>query len=135
MPSKSAHLIAFLTIFLVSAGSHRFVYVHLRELIRKDFRRRSTELVRLAAGVFVLMDLPFLYLFLSKWISAGHDQITRALLYPFSLWQALMLFWTAILLVRFFLRRSAYAGVSLVRYIRAERMPSATESLEAEPTL
>ena len=135
MPSKSAHLIAFLTIFLVSAGSHRFVYVHLRGLIRKDFRQRAKGLVRLAACLFVIMDLPFLYLFLSKWIASGHDQLTRALLYPFSLWQSLMLFWTAILLGRFFLRRSAYAGVSLVRYIRAERMPSATESLEAEPTL
>lgn len=135
MPSKSAHLIAFLTIFFVSAASHRFVFVHVRELIRKDFARRADALIRWTAGIFLVMDLPFAYLFFSRWMAAGHDYLTRALLYPFSLWQALMLFWTAILLLRFVLHRTTQAGVSVVRYARSARSDKTSDALEAEPTL
>ena len=115
MPSKSAHLIAFLTIFVVSAASHRFVYVHAKALVQRDFRKRRQAILRGMAVLFVVMDLPFLYLFFSRWLAAGHDTLTRAVLYPFSLWQALMIFWTVILLVRLVMRRTARAGVSVVR--------------------
>ena len=139
MPSKSAHLIAFLTIFIVSAVSHRFVYVHARALVRRDFQRRHEAVVRWMAVLFVVMDLPFVYLFFNRWLAPGHDDLTRALLYPFSLWQALMMFWTAILLVRLFVRRTSKVGVSVVRAgissvrLARERSDSgATSPLEAE---
>lgn len=134
MPSRSAHLIAFLTIFVVSAASHRFVYVHARALIKRDFQKQ-TAMLRWTAALFVIMDLPFLYLFFNRWLAAGHDDLTRALLYPFSLWQALMMFWTALLLVRMFLRRTTKVGASVVRTgirsVRAAR--SRSDSAPASP--
>jgi hypothetical protein len=138
MPSKSAHLIAFLSIFALSAASHRFVYVHLKQLILRDFTRRAKAVRRSAATLFLLMELPFVYLFLSKWIAAGHDVTTRILIYPFTLWQGLMLFWTAILLVRLFVRRTATAGVSIARYTKttiATRTQATTDALEPSQPL
>jgi hypothetical protein len=136
MPSKSAHLIAFLVVFAISAASHRFVYVHVRALIRRDFSRWSRTVIRATAGLFILLDLPFIYLFLSKWLASGHDELTRALLYPFSLWQALMLFWTIILLARLFVTRTVRAGTTVVRQVRSlarENPPESGPVIEPEP--
>ena len=44
------------------------------------------------------MDSPFLFLYIRSHIHAELATLTRVLLYPFSIWQAIMLMWAIVLL-------------------------------------
>lgn len=102
MPSRTANIIAFLTIASLLVSSHVFVFRQLRSLILRDFPARAATLLRIAKAVFIYFDLPFLYLFFFKSLTSsdGADLslITTFLIYPFAVWQFLMIVWTVILL-------------------------------------
>src|SRR5437016_3890976 len=97
MPSKAAQLIAFFAVLLVSAALHRYVYANLKRVLLRDYPRWGIRLVRTMMVLFIVMDSPFLFLFLRPRIHADLTMLTRVLLYPFSVWQAIMILWAIIL--------------------------------------
>jgi hypothetical protein len=98
MPSRAAHLIAFLTITLVSVSCHVYIFRQFARMIRRDFPGRAGSLLKVAKPLFVYFDLPFIYLFLWKHIPEHPPEVTQFLLYPFTVWQIVMLVWAVILL-------------------------------------
>ncbi len=121
MPSKTAQHLAFFFVLLVSAGLHRYVFGNFKRVLLRDFPRFGTMLVRIAIVLFIAMDLPFAFIYLRWMIHGEHTTLTRILLYPFSIWQALMMVW-AIVLVPFSLwRRRERLGLAWTRD-RVERI-------------
>ena len=98
MPSKAAQLIAFFAVLLISALLHRYVYVNLRRLLLRDYPKLGPRFVSIARILFIVMDSPFLFLYIRSHIHAELATLTRVLLYPFSIWQAVMLMWAIVLL-------------------------------------
>ena len=104
MPSKAAQLIAFFAVLLVSVALHRYVYRNLKRMLLRDYPNRGRRLANASRILFIVMDSPFLFLFVRGHIHAELKTVTRFLLYPFSVWQAVMIMW-AIVLVPFSLWR------------------------------
>lgn len=129
MPTKAAQLIAFLSVFLVSAGLHRFVYVNLKRVILRDYPRLGPRLARYAAALFVVMDTPFVFLFYRNRIRVDVNLLTQLIIYPFSIWQAIMLMWVMILLPFMVWRRGVKRFAK--KLVSAVRRPA--ENSDPEP--
>jgi hypothetical protein len=89
MPSRAAHLIAFLTIVSISVSAHIYIYRQFARMIRRDFPRHQAHVLRAAKG---------LYIFFGKQITFDATLLTQILIYPFAVWQMLMLVWAVILI-------------------------------------
>jgi hypothetical protein len=84
-------------------------------MVRRDFPKHQKSILKIAKGSFIYFDLPFVYIFFWKHITADVSDVTRFLLYPFAVWQMVMLVWAVILVpmgilrskpIRVFLRSS-----------------------------
>jgi hypothetical protein len=122
MPNRAAHLIAFLTIVLISAGLHVYIYRQLARLVKRDFPRQSKTGLKIAKVLFVYFDLPFLYLFFWKHLTFDTSVITTVLLFPFAVWQMVMLVWGLIVVP---------IGIYRSKYLRSFRR--ATSKLIVKP--
>jgi hypothetical protein len=132
MPSKHAQLIAFLSVFLVSASLHRFVYANLKRVILRDYPRLGKRLARVACSLFLIMDSPFVFLFIRSWIHEPLANVSKVLLYPFSVWQAIMIMWALVLIPVALWRRSRGLGIFWIReQVRRRRIMSEEEPVEA----
>ena len=98
MPSKGAHLAAFLVVLLISVVGHLFVYRNLRRVLVRDFPRQALDLVQYAKYLFILMDLPFIFVYFRNRIDLELTLASKIILYPFAAWQALMILWVGILI-------------------------------------
>jgi hypothetical protein len=109
MPSKGSYLLFFFGTSLVLVAAQLFVYFQLRRLLRKDFPDRTGRITAIIRWIFISMNLPLLFLFFRKYIHADVSILTNILLYPFTVWEFLMLLWAFILIpvviVRFLRRR------------------------------
>jgi hypothetical protein len=115
MPSKAAQLIAFFGVLTISVSLHRYVFLNLKRVILRDYPRIGERLVRAALVLFIIMDSPFVFLFVKSKIHESLTVLTRALIYPFSVWQALMLVWAALLVPVSIWRRRERLGARVVR--------------------
>lgn len=115
MPSKTSQHLAFFFVLLVSVGLHRYVYANLKRVLRRDFPKAASVLLRIAIIVFIAMDLPFAFIYFRGAVHGDYSTITRFVLYPFSVWQALMLMWTMILLPFSIWRRRERMGLAWAR--------------------
>ena len=122
MPTRAAHLIAFLTIVLLSTGLHVYIYRQLARLVRRDFPRQAKTGLRIAKVLFVYFELPFLYLFFWKHLTFDTSVLTTFLVFPFAVWQMVMLVWGAILVP---------IGIYRSRYLKSFR--STTGKLIVKP--
>lgn len=109
MPSRAAHLIAFLAIVAISVSAHIYVYRQFAKVVRHDFPRHKDRILRWARALFIYFELPFLYIFFGRQITFDASLLTTILVYPFAAWQVLMLVWT-IILVPIGLLRSRWFG-------------------------
>ena len=113
MPSKTSQHIAFFVVLFVSLGLHIYVFNNLKRILRRDYPKLGSTLIRVFAGLFILMDLPFAFL----WFQGGiHSTLTVAshiIIYPFLVWQTVMLMWAIILFPISLIKRT---GI-LVRYL------------------
>ena len=125
MPSKTAQLIAFFSVFLVSAGLHRFVYANLKRVILRDYPTLGARLVRAAAILFIVMDSPFIFLYFRNRMHVPLDTISQMLLYPFSVWQAIMLLWVVLLIPFALWRRRHVLGLARLQTRLGRRRKSA----------
>jgi hypothetical protein len=98
MPSRAAHLIAFLTIAIVSVSCHVYIFRQFARMIRRDFPQRQRTILGIAKLLFVYFELPFIYMFFWRHITVDVSGLTRFLMYPFAVWQIVMLVWAAILI-------------------------------------
>jgi hypothetical protein len=114
MPSKSTYLIAFLIVTTLSFALHSFVFMQLRRLLRRDFGKRSVRWIRISGAVFIGMDFLFVLLFFRKQIPWDIPGISQILLYPFTLWQFLMLAWGVVLIPQV-LARNIWKLIQLLR--------------------
>ncbi|HWF44221.1 MAG TPA: hypothetical protein VG537_06235 [Candidatus Kapabacteria bacterium] len=114
MPSKAAQLIAFFFVLLVSVALHRYVYKNLKRLIQRDYLKTSQRIIPIARVFFIAMDSPFLFLFFRSRINAELTTISRVVLYPFSVWQAVMLMWVIVLVPFSLWRRRHWLAIPLL---------------------
>lgn len=98
MPSRAANLIAFLSIVAISVSCQVYIYRQLRTLLRRDFPKQKDRLIFIAKCFFIYFNLPFAYLFFWRHFHFDASLLTQILMYPFVLWQALMIVWSAILI-------------------------------------
>jgi len=117
MPTKASQHIAFFAVFIISVLLHRFVYLNLKRILLRDYPKAGPRLQRIALWSFVAMDLPFAFIFFRGAITAELTLLTRLILYPFSIWQAIMLLWAVILVPVTLIRRREQLGVAYIRRI------------------
>ncbi|MDP4199994.1 MAG: hypothetical protein Q8922_07340 [Bacteroidota bacterium] len=115
MPSKAAQIIAYLSVLVVSVLLHRFVYANLRRVLLRDYPKSGQKLTRLSRILFVVMDSPFLYLYFRGMMPQHVVVATTWLLYPFAVWQSIMLLWAAILMPFAMWRRTGAFGLLRLR--------------------
>jgi hypothetical protein len=97
LPSKASQHIAFFIVLLVSAGLHWYVYTNLRRVLLRDYPKLGKRLAKIALWVFILLDMPFFFIYFRGFIHAAMTMLSRVLLYPFLVWQTIMLMWVIIL--------------------------------------
>src|ERR1051325_1923526 len=93
MPSKSAYLIFFISTSLVIILVQVFVYFQFRRILRRDFPEWSKRKLPIIKLFFIAMNLPLLFLSLRTSLKFDTSILTTILLYPFTLWQFLMILW------------------------------------------
>jgi hypothetical protein len=98
MPSKGSYLLFFLGTSFVLIAAQTFVYFQLRRFIRHDFPQKAKKVVPLVRWIFIAMNLPLVFLFFRRDIKVDIPTLTNILLYPFTVWEFLILMWTAILI-------------------------------------
>jgi hypothetical protein len=98
MPSKGSYLFFFLGTSLVLIAAQIFVYLQLRRLLRKDFPDRAKRMIPIIRWIFIAMNLPLAFLFFRRDIHADIPTLTKIMLYPFTVWEFLMLLWAGILI-------------------------------------
>src|ERR1039457_4066738 len=132
MPSKTSQHIAFYVVLIVSVLLHRYVYANLKRVLLRDYPRLGPKLVRIVRWVFLALDAPFAFVYFRNQIPSDADFLTRALLYPFLVWQTIMLMW-AIILVPFSIVRREKMGVAFIkRWLRNRKM---SEEVISKPDL
>jgi hypothetical protein len=97
LPSKASQHIAFFIVLLVSAGLHWYVYANLQRVLLRDYPKLGKRLAKIARWVFILLDTPFVFIYLRGSLHAAMTVLSRVLLYPFLIWQTIMLMWVIIL--------------------------------------
>ncbi len=98
MPSKESYLIFFLVISAILIAMQVFVYFNLARVIKRDFPLQARNVLRIAKWGFVAMNLPIAFLFLRRQIHYELALLTTLILFPFTVWQALIIVWTLILI-------------------------------------
>ena len=98
MPSKTSYLFFFLGTSFVLIAAQTFVYLQLRKFIRNDFPLRAKKLVPMIRWFFIVMNLPLVFLFFRRDIKSDIPTLTNILLYPFTVWEFVILLWTFILI-------------------------------------
>ncbi|HYM19382.1 MAG TPA: hypothetical protein VEW28_00085 [Candidatus Kapabacteria bacterium] len=98
MPSKETYLIYFFVISGLLLLLQWFIYHRLAKIIRRDFPERARRVLRIIRLFFFLMNIPLLFLFFRRQIHAELPMLTNILFLPFTVWQGLIIIWTAILI-------------------------------------
>jgi hypothetical protein len=122
MPSKTSQHIAFYVVLVVSVIFHRYVYANLKRILLRDYPKLGPKLVRIARWVFIAMDTPFFFVYFRNLITFETDFITRLILYPFLVWQTIMLMWTIILVPFSIIRREKMGVAYIKRKIRNRKL-------------
>ena len=137
MPSKVAQIIAFLAVLGISASLHRFVYANLKRILLRDYPKAGPRLVRIARVLFIVMDSPFVYLYFRSGMSPAVMDATTWLIYPFAIWQAIMLMWSVILVPFVAWRRTHGFGLGMlqVRWNECREANIDIDEIEAESGL
>lgn len=97
MPNKETYLITFLVVASLTFGMQYFVFRQLRRLIRRDFPEKVAKWIPRIKWTFVLMNIPVAYLFFRRPLNFDVAVITQVMLYPYTIWQFLMMMWLVIL--------------------------------------
>jgi hypothetical protein len=84
-------------VLLISTGLHWYVFTNLRRILLRDYPKIGKSLAKIALWAFIGLDSPFLFLYIRGFIHAEMTELTRVLLYPFLVWQTIMLMWVIIL--------------------------------------
>jgi hypothetical protein len=129
MPSKAAQVIAYFFVLIVSALLHRFVYANLKRVLLRDYPKSGEKLVRIGRIVFFAMDAPFIYIYFRGGMPQELVVATTWLLYPFAIWQAIMLLWALILAPFAVWRRTGAFGFLRLR----ERIRVSRENRDSDP--
>lgn len=82
----------------ISAGLHWYVYANLKRLLLRDYPKIGKKLAHVALWIFIALDLPFIFIYISGSVHSDITALSRILLYPFLIWQTIMLMWVIILL-------------------------------------
>jgi hypothetical protein len=114
MPSRAWHIAAYLSVLAVSFTLHRFVYLNLKRVLLRDYPKRGERLAKWAKRLFVALDTPFLFLYFRSGMPEEIVRVTTGILYPFAVWQSIMLMWSVVL-VPFVLWRRGKSLVALRR--------------------
>ncbi len=110
MPSKSTYFIFFIGTSLVLFAAQIFVYFQLRRFLRLDFPKFAAKGLPYIKWFFVAMNFPIPFLLFRRDLHLDIPMVTNILLYPFTIWEFLILMWTVILI-----------PVVIIRFIRSRR--------------
>jgi hypothetical protein len=97
VPNKETYLITFLVVASLTFGMQYFVFRQLQRLIKKDFPLKITTWIPRIKWTFILMNIPVAYLFFRRPLKIDVAAITQVMLYPYTIWQFLMMMWLVIL--------------------------------------
>jgi hypothetical protein len=135
MPSKTSQHIAFFVVLIVSVIFHRYVYANLKRVLLRDYPKLGRRLVRIARWTFIALDAPFIFMYFRNLISGDLIMLTRLILYPFLIWQTVMLMW-AVILVPFSIIRREKMGVAYIkRWIRNRKISKMDNDKFPKPDL
>lgn len=104
MPSKETYLVAFLATSAILGGIQFFVFAELRRYIRQYFAEKAPKWVPRFRWLFIVMNFPIAFIFFRRQIVGEWAALTNIILYPFTIWVFLMLFWAMILAVSMLVR-------------------------------
>ncbi len=79
-------------------GLHWYVFANLKRVLKRDYPKLGRRLVRISLSLFLIMDSPFLFLYFQGSFHSTLTLVSHVLVYPFLVWQTIMLMWVIILL-------------------------------------
>lgn len=95
---KGSYIAFFFFSVVMMAALQFFVYSELRRYIRTSFPESAAKLMRRLRWVFYIMNIPVILLFFRRELAAEWPVVTNVILYPYTVWVFLLLFWTVILI-------------------------------------
>ena len=98
MPSRIWQIAAFLIVLSLSVLLHRFVFLNLKRVLLRDYPKSGERMAAWAKVLFIAMDTPFLFLYFRSAMNEIVAGLTTAILYPFAVWQAVMIMWSVVLM-------------------------------------
>ena len=80
------------------AALQYFVYRQLRRYIRLNFPEKAAKWIAISKWVFLIMNIPVALVYFRRQIAPDATTVTNIILYPYTVWVFLLIFWTIILI-------------------------------------
>lgn len=88
----------FLMTVAVLGAIQYFVFSQLRRYVRSHFAHKADILIRRFKWLFLLMNIPILFIYFRREIASDLPLVTNIVLYPYTIWVFLLMCWTVILI-------------------------------------
>ena len=75
-----------------------FVFSQLRRYVRTYFPDKAKRLMLRFGWLFVVMNIPIIFMYFRRQIAADMPTVTNIILYPYTVWVFLLIFWTLVLI-------------------------------------
>jgi hypothetical protein len=95
---KESYVAFFLISVAILASLQLFVYSELRRYIRFYFTEKAGKLLPRFRWLFILMNIPIVVIYFRRQLAADLPTVTNIILYPYTIWVFLLVFWTLILI-------------------------------------
>ncbi|HET9135459.1 MAG TPA: hypothetical protein VFO76_02385 [Candidatus Kapabacteria bacterium] len=98
MPNKETYFIFFIVISSLLVLMQMFVYFWLRRILRRDFPVRSKKWLPRIKWTFIVLNIPIALIFFWRQINLPMTTVSKLVFYPFTVWEAIIIVWTVILI-------------------------------------
>jgi len=95
---KGSYVAFFILSVAILASLQLFVFSQLRRYLRMNFPQKAAKLIQSFRWVFIVLNIPVILLFFRREIAAEWPTVTNIILYPYTVWVFLLIFWTVILI-------------------------------------
>lgn len=95
---KGSYILFFLLTTGVFAVLQYFVFRQLRRYIRTYFADKAAKWMTSFKWVFIIMNIPVVLMYFRRELAAEFPLVTNIILYPYTVWIFLLIFWTLVLI-------------------------------------
>jgi hypothetical protein len=95
---KESYILFFLVSTAILAVVQFFVFSELKRYLRTTEPLKAPKLLRIFRWMFIVMNIPVVFVYFRRQIAPDLPTVTNFLLYPYTVWVFLLIIWTLILI-------------------------------------